>query len=70
MNTYDDSKNGNDNGNDDKEKDDGGLTIKGVDLQPMDPLSGVKCIQGDITSLDTASEIVRHFSGRREELII
>jgi len=68
VNTDDDGENGNDDGNEDE--DDGGPAIVAVDLQPMAPLSGVKCIQGDITSLDTASEIVRHFSGRRAELVI
>ena len=57
--------NGNDGGGDDD-----GPKIVAVDLQPMAPLPGVHCIQGDITSLETAESIIRHFSGRRAELVI
>jgi tRNA (cytidine32/guanosine34-2'-O)-methyltransferase len=44
--------------------------IIAVDLQPMAPLPGVKCIQGDITSLDTAKAVIDHFKGLRAELIV
>lgn len=61
------------------DKEDGGLVqqnevevekIIAVDLQPMAPLPGVKCIQGDITSLDTAKAVIDHFKGLRAELIV
>lgn len=44
--------------------------IVAVDLQPMAPLDGVHCIQGDITSLDTARSIIQHFRGNRAELVV
>lgn len=37
--------------------------IVAVDLQAMAPLPGVVQIQGDITKLSTAQEIVQHFNG-------
>jgi len=36
----------------------------------MAPLPGVHCIQGDITSLSTARGIIRHFRGKRAELVV
>lgn len=54
--------------NDDSEDD--VPTIVAVDLQPMAPLEGVHCIQGDITSLKTAQSIIQHFSGQRAELVV
>jgi tRNA (cytidine32/guanosine34-2'-O)-methyltransferase len=42
--------------------------IVAVDLWPMEPLPGVHCIQGDITSLETAQKIIQHFHGRRAEV--
>lgn len=47
-----------------------GPKIVAVDLQPMAPLPGVECLQGDITSLDTAQAIIQHFKGHRAELVI
>lgn len=44
--------------------------IVAVDLQPMAPLTGVHCIQGDITSLQTAKEIINCFQGERAELVV
>jgi tRNA (cytidine32/guanosine34-2'-O)-methyltransferase len=44
--------------------------IVSVDLQAMAPIPGVKILQGDITSLDTASEIIRTFKGLRCEIVI
>ena len=44
--------------------------IIAVDLWPMEPLSGVHCLQGDITSLDTAKSIIQHFRGQRAELVV
>lgn len=51
-------------------EDDGGPRIVAVDLQQMAPLPGVECLQGDITSLETAQSIIRHFKGRRAELVV
>lgn len=47
-----------------------GPNIVAVDLQPMAPLPGVECLQGDITSLDTAQSIIKHFKGKRAELVV
>jgi tRNA (cytidine32/guanosine34-2'-O)-methyltransferase len=44
--------------------------IVAVDLQPMTPIDGVLCMQGDITSVETAQSIIRHFQGRRAELVV
>jgi tRNA (cytidine32/guanosine34-2'-O)-methyltransferase len=44
--------------------------IVAVDLWPMEPLNGVHCLQGDITSLDTAKSIIQHFQGKRAELVV
>ena len=44
--------------------------IVAVDLWPMEPLNGVQCLQGDITSLDTAKSIIHHFQGKRAELVV
>jgi tRNA (cytidine32/guanosine34-2'-O)-methyltransferase len=44
--------------------------IVAVDLQPMAPLDGVHCIQGDITALETAQSIIQHFKGKRAELVV
>merc|ERR1712130_523911 len=35
--------------------------IVAVDLQPMAPIEGVICLQGDITASSTADEIIGHF---------
>ena len=42
--------------------------IVAVDLWPMEPIEGVHCIQGDITSLDTAKAIIGRFCGERAEV--
>ncbi len=52
------------------EDDEEGPKIVAVDLQPMAPLPGVTCLQGDITSLKTAQDIISHFKGRRAELVV
>ena len=39
-----------------------------MDLWPMEPLVGVHFNRGDVTSLDTAEAIIRHFCGRRAEV--
>lgn len=44
--------------------------IVAVDLQPMASLPGVKCLQGDITSMETAKSIIGHFQGERAELVV
>jgi len=45
-------------------------TILAVDIQPMAPLPGVHCIQGDITSMNTARTIIDNFHGNRAELVV
>ena len=49
---------------------DDGPRIVAVDLQPMAPIDGVLTMQGDITSLETAENIIKHFQGQRAELVI
>jgi tRNA (cytidine32/guanosine34-2'-O)-methyltransferase len=49
---------------------DGIPNIVAVDLQPMAPIVGVVCMQGDITSLATARAIIDHFQGQRAELVV
>lgn len=44
--------------------------IVAVDLQAMAPLPGVISIQGDITKLSTAEEIVHHFEGELADLVV
>lgn len=44
--------------------------IVAVDLQPMEPLPGVRCMEGDITSYSTAQTIIQHFHGKRADLVI
>lgn len=44
--------------------------IVAVDLQPMAPIPGVFCIQGDITSFETANQIIDKFKGKRAELVV
>jgi tRNA (cytidine32/guanosine34-2'-O)-methyltransferase len=51
-------------------QDDGIEKIVAVDLQPMAPIDGVRCLQGDITSLETAEQIIQHFQGKRAELVV
>jgi tRNA (cytidine32/guanosine34-2'-O)-methyltransferase len=50
--------------------DDGIEKIVAIDLQPMAPIEGVRCLQGDITSLETAQQIIQHFQGERAELVV
>uniref|UniRef100_A0A4W6BK55 Putative tRNA (cytidine(32)/guanosine(34)-2'-O)-methyltransferase n=1 Tax=Lates calcarifer TaxID=8187 RepID=A0A4W6BK55_LATCA len=54
------------------EKGDGGEEVKivAVDLQAMAPLPGVTQIQGDITKVSTAQEIIRHFEGQPADLVV
>lgn len=44
--------------------------IIAVDLQAMAPLPGVIQIQGDITNIITAKEIMSHFEGEPAELVV
>jgi 23S rRNA U2552 (ribose-2'-O)-methylase RlmE/FtsJ len=44
--------------------------IVAVDLQPMAPIDGVISFQGDITSQQTARDIIQYFQGQRAELVI
>jgi tRNA (cytidine32/guanosine34-2'-O)-methyltransferase len=44
--------------------------IVAVDLQPMAPIDGVMCLQGDITSKATAELIIQEFQGQRAELVV
>lgn len=46
------------------------VKIVAVDLQPMAPLEGVVQIQGDITKLSTAEEIIKHFEGEPAHLVV
>ncbi|KAI6216582.1 putative tRNA (cytidine(32)/guanosine(34)-2'-O)-methyltransferase [Aphelenchoides fujianensis] len=52
----------------DEAKDD--VCIIAVDLQPMAPLPGVLQLQGDITALETANEIIAKFKGKKADLIV
>jgi tRNA (cytidine32/guanosine34-2'-O)-methyltransferase len=58
---------GKEEGDDEEEEE---AKIVAVDLQPMAPLPGVRCLQGDITSLDTARLIIDHFRGRLSQLVV
>uniref|UniRef100_A0A8C8BZU4 Putative tRNA (cytidine(32)/guanosine(34)-2'-O)-methyltransferase n=1 Tax=Oncorhynchus tshawytscha TaxID=74940 RepID=A0A8C8BZU4_ONCTS len=46
------------------------VKIVAVDLQAMAPLPGVTQIQGDITKISTALEIIRHFEGQPADLVV
>lgn len=46
------------------------VKIVAVDLQSMAPLPGVVQIQGDITKISTAQEIISHFKGQAADLVI
>uniref|UniRef100_H3ANP9 Putative tRNA (cytidine(32)/guanosine(34)-2'-O)-methyltransferase n=1 Tax=Latimeria chalumnae TaxID=7897 RepID=H3ANP9_LATCH len=46
------------------------VKIVAVDLQAMAPLPGVIQIQGDITKVSTAQEIIRHFEGQSADLVV
>ena len=57
------SDNNNNNNNDNP-------NIVAIDLQPMAPIDGVLCIQGDITSYETAKSILIPFQTHRAELVV
>ena len=44
--------------------------IVAVDLQAMAPLQDVIQIQGDITKLSTAQQIISHFDGELADLVV
>lgn len=46
------------------------MSVLAVDLQAMAPLPGVTQIQGDITKVSTAQEIIRHFEGQPADLVV
>ncbi|XP_071945684.1 tRNA (cytidine(32)/guanosine(34)-2'-O)-methyltransferase-like isoform X2 [Antedon mediterranea] len=46
------------------------VKIVAVDLQAMAPLPGVTQLQGDITKVSTANEIVSHFEGEKADLVV
>ncbi|KAJ2746769.1 tRNA (uridine-2'-O-)-methyltransferase trm7 [Coemansia sp. BCRC 34301] len=53
-----------------KKNSDGEPQIVAVDLQAMAPLPGVVQIQGDITKLSTAEQIISHFDGAQADLVV
>uniref|UniRef100_A0A1I7TT23 Putative tRNA (cytidine(32)/guanosine(34)-2'-O)-methyltransferase n=1 Tax=Caenorhabditis tropicalis TaxID=1561998 RepID=A0A1I7TT23_9PELO len=44
--------------------------VVAIDLQPMAPIPGVIQLQGDITSVDTANQVIEHFSGEKSDIVI
>lgn len=46
------------------------VKIVAVDLQAMAPLPGVIQIQGDITKVSTANQIIGHFEGEKADLVV
>ena len=46
------------------------VKIVAVDLQPMAPIKGVVQIEGDITSQETAEEIIELFDGVQADLVV
>ena len=46
------------------------VKIIAVDLQAMAPLPGVKQLQGDITKISTANEIIKYFNDQKAQLVI
>lgn len=46
------------------------VRIVAVDLQAMAPLPGVKQLQGDITKISTANEIIRYFDDEKAQLVV
>lgn len=46
------------------------VKIVAVDLQAMAPLPGVKQLQGDITKLSTAEEIIAYFDDQKAQLVV
>lgn len=46
------------------------VKIVAVDIQPMAPLEGVVQIQGDITKITTAEQVIAHFDGQPADLVV
>lgn len=46
------------------------VRIVAVDLQAMAPLPGVMQLQGDITKISTANDIIRYFDDQKAQLVI
>lgn len=46
------------------------VKIVSVDIQPMAPIDGVIQIQGDITKLKTAEQVIQHFDGKPADLVV
>lgn len=46
------------------------VKIVAVDLQPMAPIKGVIQIEGDITSKETAEQIISSFDGDKADLVV
>jgi len=46
------------------------IRIVSVDIQAMAPMAGVVTIQGDITRMSTAHEIIGHFYGSAADLVV
>lgn len=44
--------------------------IIAVDLQAMAPIEGVVQIQGDITNVNTAEQIIAHFGNEYADLVV
>lgn len=44
--------------------------IVAIDLQPMAPIAGVTQLQGDITSAETAAQVVDCFLGKQADLVV
>ena len=44
--------------------------IIAVDLQAMAPIEGVVQIQGDITNVKTAEQIIAHFGNEHADLVV
>lgn len=44
--------------------------IVAVDLQAMAPINGVIQLQGDITNVNTANEIISHFGNEKADLVV
>lgn len=53
-----------------KDPSDQDAKIVAVDLQKMAPLDNVIQIQGDITKLETAEQIISHFQGEKADLVV
>jgi len=53
-----------------KDQNDDEVKIVAVDLQAMAPIPGIIQLQGDITKVSTAEQIISHFSGELADLVV